>query len=102
MKYFESKIQSKDKIKSKSNTNTNSLDKDIQMTYEVPSDSPQGKIVHRHYVKPMASRLVVQNESAIGERELRTIHTQEIIRILRNCHEDVPEEEINMFLSDYM
>ena len=58
----------------------NSIDKDIQMTYEVPSDSPngnvpyldtmvkvvyddkecpQGKIVHRHYVKPMASKLVV-------------------------------------------
>ena len=33
---------------------------------------------------------------------MRTIHTQEIIRILRNCHEDVPEEVVNEFLGVYM
>ena len=50
----------------------------------------------------LASRQVVQKDSAIGERELRTIHTQEIIRILRNFHKDIPEEEVNKSLSDYM
>ena len=53
-------------------------------------------------MNPMASKIVVQRNSAISEREQRTIHTQEIIRRLRNCHDDVPKEEVDKILSDYM
>ena len=93
----------------------NSIDKNIQTTFEVPSDfpdgkmpyldtkiwmnyndenCPQGKLMHQYFEKPMTTRLVVEKQSAIGDRETRTIHTQSIIRILRNCHQDLPQEEV--------
>ena len=71
------------------------------MVYD-DEEFPQGKILHKHYVKPMASRLVVQRSSTISERNLRTIHTQEIIRCLANCHKDIPEEEVNEIVENYM
>ena len=101
----------------------NSIHDNIQTSFDVPSDFPnkkmpyldtqlwmeyddenypQGKAMFQHFVKPMATRLVVENESAIGEREKRTIHTQELIRVMRNCHEDLPQEEVNKCLEDYM
>ena len=71
------------------------------MVYD-DEEFPQGKILHKHYVKPMASRLVVQRSSAISERNLWTIYTQEIIRCLSNCHKDIPEEEVNEIEENYM
>ena len=71
------------------------------MNYE-DLNCPQGKIMHQHYTKPMASRVGVQKNSAISEREKRTINTQELIRVMRNCHKDMPEEEKNEILSDSM
>ena len=99
------------------------IDPEIQTSFDVPSDFPdgkmpyldtkqwmeyndekypQGKLLHQHFVKPMATRIVVEKESAIGEREKRTIHTQEIIRIFRNCHEDLPQEQVNKLIEDYI
>ena len=103
----------------------NSIDKDLQVTIEVPSDHPQlgnrlpfldtmiwfeygdkncpqGKIMHKHYSKPMSSKLCVQVESAISDRDIRTINTQELIRCLRNCHEDLPKEEVDQIKSEFM
>ena len=56
---------------------------------------PQGKIMHKHYAKPMVSKVRVHQESTLSERVKRTIHTQEVIRCLRNCHEALSNEEVN-------
>ena len=70
------------------------LDTAIWMDYK-DENCPQGKLMHKHYKKAMASKVGVQVESAINERVKRTINTQEVIRALRNCHEDLPDEEKN-------
>ena len=44
----------------------------------------------------------VQIESALSDKVKRTINTQDTIRVLRNCHEDLPEDELNEILSDNM
>ena len=101
----------------------NTIDKDVQFTVDVPSDSkdnkmafldtkcwmeygdknhPQGKIMHQHYVKPMTAKVGVQIESALSDKVKRTINTQDTIRVLRNCHEDLPEDELNKILSENM
>ena len=103
----------------------NSIDKDIKVTIDVPSDHPelndrvpyldtmiwmeytdenypQGKLMHKHYKKPMASKVGVQRNSAINERDQRTINTQEVMRCLRNCHEDLQETEVEEVLSQCM
>ena len=92
----------------------NSVDSDIIMTADCPSKHPEtgfklpyldtaiwvdknnkngnGKILFSHYSKPMASKLVILNSSAIGKKQKRTILTQEGIRILRNSHPDLPDQ----------
>ena len=101
----------------------NTIDCDVQFTVDVPSDSqdkkmafldtkcwmvyddinhPQGKIMNQHYSKPMTAKVGVQIESAISEKDKRTINTQETIRVLRNCHEDLPEDDLNQILSESM
>ena len=46
----------------------------------------------RFFEKPSKTPLVIHKESDINERAKRTIHTQEIVRILRNSSRDLPEE----------
>ena len=58
--------------------------------------------MHKHYTKPMASKLCVQIESAISDRDKRTIHPQGLITSLRNCHKDLPKDEVNEVKSAYM
>ena len=77
------------------------LDTMIWMDYN-DEDCPQGKLMHKHFSKPMASKLRIQAESAISEREKRTIYTQGLIRCLRNCHKDLPKEEVDEVLSNEM
>ena len=104
----------------------NTIDSDIQMTSEVPSDYkdttgkmpfldtqlwiddsdknkfPKGKIMWSHFEKLMNSRICIQPQSAIGDRETRTIHTQEIVRILLNSHPDQATEITNNSVSNYI
>ena len=47
-------------------------------------------IMHEHYHKEVGSRAVVNAKSALPHKMKRTIHTQEIIRILRNCSRYLP------------
>ena len=63
---------------------------------------PQGKLMHKHYTKPMVSKVGVQIESAISDKDKRTINTQEVIRCLRNCHNDLPEDEVAEVLTNCM
>ena len=62
------------------------------MEYKDPK-YPQGKLMHIHYAKPMVAKVGIQIKSAISKREQRTINTQEMIRVMRNCQQDLPEEE---------
>ena len=101
----------------------NSIDRDLQFTFDVPSlnpnnrvpimdleswidlsipEYPHGKILFSHYVKPRASNLVLQKESAMSMSMLRTILTQEGIRVLLNCHPDLPPEEVGHKMTGLM
>ena len=84
----------------------NIIDENIQWTNEVPSDNPKGtvpyldtqlwldfndidiypkgKIMFRHYEKNTNSYVVMQSNTALGEKQIRTVHTQDLIRIMRN------------------
>ena len=50
----------------------------------------------------MTAHVGVQIESAISDRVKRTINTQETIRVMRNCHEDLPEELYCEIMSEHM
>ena len=89
-----------------------SIDTSIQWEEAVPSKSPGGKlpildlqcwseqteegstkIYYAFYRKPMANRLLMLHQSALPDKMKRTTLTQEVIRIMRNCHPDLPWEE---------
>ena len=65
-------------------------------------DEKTGKVLWKHYEKPMNSRIVMGKRSALDDRTKRTIHTQEVLRIYRNTHRDVAEQIRNKDLSNYM
>ena len=90
----------------------NSMTTSIQWEEAVPSNSPNGKlpildlqcwpsntsetgttIFYEFYRKPMANRQVMLYRSAMPEQVKRTTLSQEVIRILRNCHPKLPWEE---------
>ena len=101
----------------------NSIDPDIQLTFDAPSmnkegkmplldtevwletDDPSykhGKIMFSHYRKAMASNLTIQEKSALPHKQKITIMTQEIFRIRRNTHSDVPDYVWKQHCTDYM
>ena len=101
----------------------NEIDPDIKMTIEVPSDNndgnlpyldtkiwleygdenyPRGKLITKHYRKPMTAKVGIQVETAISARDQRTSNRQEVIRVMRNCSKDLPEDELKECLNDSM
>ena len=83
----------------------NSICPIIQMEEDYPSKNQDNKlpildlkvwvtddniIMHECYRKSMASRLIMMAESAMPKKMKRSVLTQEGIRILRNCSEDLP------------
>lgn len=52
------------------------------------------KILHSHYMKEMASRLVIMERSAHGDNTKRNVIINEIGRVLRNCSPYLPWSEI--------
>ena len=61
-----------------------------------------GRVLWKHFEKPMNSRTVMSMRSALDGRTKRTIHTQEVLRIYRNTHRDVEAAIINEDISNYM
>ena len=55
-------------------------------------DTLQGRteVYYEFYRKPMANQLLMLYDSAMPEKVKRTTLSQEVIRILRNCHPDLP------------
>ena len=103
----------------------NSIHPSIQVDVDVPSNYPdkrvpildlkvgievvktefgeERKIVHKHYVKPMANKFVIRSDAAMAMKNKRTILTQMCLRVLLNNSEYLGEEEkkssIRFFMS---
>jgi hypothetical protein len=92
----------------------------IQLTVDYPSNHRNGKVpildlevwivrkedghqkvLYSFYEKAMKSKFVLMNSSAVPTMTKRGALTNEAIRRLRNCHEDIPEEDLAKVLSDY-
>ena len=95
----------------------NSIDKHIQVTYDVPSYhddgyvpildvkvklNSNGKLEHIFYKKPMANRLTTLKSSAYSMKNKMTILTQECFRRLHNTSEFVSNETKANILNEFM
>ena len=80
------------------------LDLKVWPTQEVDPVTREStvRIMHEHYSKEVASKAVVHARSALPWKTKRTIHTQEVIRILRNCSEHLPANVTRTHVSDYV
>ena len=87
----------------------------IQLTGECPSNSESKKMPvldlacwigednrlwWQHYRKPVANFQVMLQSSAMPTKMKKTVLTQEVIRVLRNCRLELPWEEKAAFLSE--
>ena len=65
-------------------------------------DERQLKILHEHYSKPMANKLVVHKEAAMSMRDKRNILTQMCLRVLLNNSEclmwERKKEKVELFM----
>ena len=99
----------------------NEIHKSIQLTCDTPSANEDGKVpildlkcwigkgrdgrqyvLHEHYMKKMSSRLVLHRQAAMSIRSKRTILTQQCLRIILNCSEELEDEVRNGHLSYFM
>ena len=60
------------------------------------------KIMHSHYVKDVANRLVMLSRSAHGETTKRNVMVNEICRILKNCSVYLPWQDLAVKVSDFV
>ena len=58
------------------------------------------KVIFEHYEKPMKSNLVVQRRSALSENVKVASLTQEVVRVLLNCSEDLDDAKRVDHLND--
>ena len=59
-------------------------------------------VSYENYMKSMSSRLVIHRQSAMSIQSKRTILTQQCLRIILNCSEELDEETRNGHLSYIM
>ena len=52
---------------------------------------PGGRVLYQHYEKPMNTNLVIQKSSALSENTKVSSLTQEVVRVLLNCSEDLDD-----------
>ena len=103
----------------------NDIHPSLQVTIDYPSKNPKGKmpildlcvwmsaeydqvtheicfnVLHEYYCKDVASKAVINSRSAIPEKTKRTILTQEVLRILRNCNRMLPWTDICKHVEHY-
>ena len=60
------------------------------------------KVVHEYYMKPVASKAVIDNRSAMPLRDKRTVITQEILRIILRCSPLLPCDSVRAHMEQYM
>ena len=102
----------------------NSIHPSIQVEVDVPSNYPDRrvpildlkvgkekvrtangevwKIVHKHYMKPMANKFVIRSDAAMAMKTKRTVLTQMCLRVLLNNSEYLEEEEKKSSVSFFM
>ena len=59
------------------------------------------KVLHEHYSKDVASKAVIDARSAVPWKVKRTVLTQEVIRVLRNCSRNLPWGEVCVHVEEY-
>ena len=67
---------------------------------EEPSTIRKRKIMYEHYRKEIASKMNIHARSAILHNQQRNILTQEVIRIMKNCSQELPWETKAKHLED--
>ena len=95
----------------------NNIHPSIQLEIEYPSKHPEkkmpildlavwiqetdkgDKVMHEYYIKPMATRTVINARSAMSWRVKRTVLTQEALRIMLNCNRELPWSVVANHLS---
>ena len=94
----------------------NTINDFIQFTSDTPSNNNNGKlpvldiqcwveggvIYYKHYRKPVSTQQSLLLESALPARTKRTVQSQEVVRILRNCHPQIPREKKADHLTAFM
>ena len=58
-------------------------------------------LMHEFYHKEVASRAVINARSAMPQKTMRTILTQEVLRVLMNCSRHLPWEEVSRHVEEY-
>ena len=69
---------------------------------DLETREPVVSVMHEHYTKEVASKAVVDARSALPMKTKRTIHTQEIVRILRNCSKSLPANVTRGHVEEYV
>ena len=95
------------------------IHKSIKVTVDYPSRYRDGKmpildlkcwlgskegrpmLMHEFYHKDVASRGVINARSAMSQKTMRTILTQEVLRVLMNCSKHLPWEEVCKHVQEY-
>ena len=98
----------------------NSIHPSIRMTIDYPSNNADGKvpmlnvkmwimetddrhfIVYEHYEKPMTTKALIHASSAIPYKMKRTVLTQEMLRILLHCSNNIPWERVLHHLNGFI
>ena len=97
----------------------NDIHPSIQLEVDYPTKYPDGKmpildlkvwieqtergsrILHEFYMKPMATKTVINARSAMSWRVKRTVLTQEALRIMLNCSRDLPWRMVANHLTEF-
>ena len=59
------------------------------------------RILHEHYEKDMATKMLIHAESAIPMKVKRTVLTQEMLRIILHCSRYIPWDTVRDHLSNF-
>ena len=96
----------------------NDIHPSIQLEVDCPSNYDDGKLpildlkvwiadvngrsrmIHEFYSKGISSKAVINARSALPWRQKRTVLTQEFLRVILNCSEDVPWEVVTKHIDE--
>ena len=79
------------------------LDLNVWMstTYNEVDHRPTVNIMHEYYYKEVATKAVINSRAAVPEKMKRTVLTQEIVRILRNCSQLLPWDDVCKHVEEF-
>ena len=73
----------------------------MSTTYNEVDHGTTVNILHDFYYKELATKAVINSRAAVPEKMKRTVLTQEILRILRNCSKLLPWEEVCKHVEEF-